>query len=160
VQLTSVAGVHAAGESTGVGGMPLALAEGENAGRSAAGATVPAALRARRDRERAHAAALDRAFALRGELATLATPETIVCRCEDVPCSAIRSEWSSREAKLLTRAGMGPCQGRICGPALEALYGWPRDRVRPPIEPVLLSTMIHDTALRDAHRDTPHLSAT
>jgi len=41
-----------------------------------------------------------------------------------------------REAKLLTRAGMGPCQGRVCGPALRHLCGWRRDRVRPPLLPI------------------------
>ena len=46
-----------------------------------------------------------------------------------------------RKAKLYTRAGMGPCQGRVCGAALEFLYGWPADTVRLPAEPTLLSTL-------------------
>jgi hypothetical protein len=37
---------------------------------------------------------------------------------------------------------MGPCQGRICGPALERLLGWDEpDSVRPPLEPLPLATL-------------------
>ncbi|MHB1307781.1 MAG: hypothetical protein ACYC23_11935, partial [Limisphaerales bacterium] len=42
----------------------------------------------------------------------------------------------AREAKLHTRCGMGPCQGRVCGAATRFLYGWKTDSVRPPIFPV------------------------
>ena len=51
------------------------------------------------------------------------------------------ASWTPRQAKLYTRAGMGPCQGRICGPALEHLFGWDEaDTVRPPLEPLPLAT--------------------
>jgi hypothetical protein len=89
------------------------------------------------------AEAMERTFALRDELRTLATPQTIVCRCEDVPAGAFDAAWSPRQAKLYTRAGMGPCQGRVCGPALGFLYGWPADVVRPPIAPARLGSL-HD----------------
>ena len=82
--------------------------------------------------------ALHRAFALRDELRTLAQPETIVCRCEDVPLDRMRAHPGWRAAKLQTRCGMGPCQGRICGPAAEFLLGWKQESVRPPILPVRL----------------------
>jgi D-hydroxyproline dehydrogenase subunit alpha len=52
--------------------------------------------------------------------------------------------WTMRQSKLYTRAGMGPCQGRICSPALEFLFGWPADTVRIPAEPALLSTLLAD----------------
>jgi hypothetical protein len=42
---------------------------------------------------------------------------------------------SAREAKLATRAGMGPCQGRVCGPALGFLRGFEPESVRPPLAP-------------------------
>jgi len=86
------------------------------------------------------------AFALRSDLRQVATPDTIVCRCEDVPRSALRAEWTMRQAKLYTSAGMGPCQGRVCGAALEFLNGWPADSVRLPAEPALLSTMLAEAA--------------
>ena len=144
-QETSVPLVFCAGEPTGIGGMDLSIAEGEIAGLCAAGRAADASLLyGRRERLRTTAAAMDRAFALRPELRTLPTPETIVCRCEDVPFGAIDGAWSMRKAKLYCRAGMGACQGRTCGPALEFLYGWPADSVRVPCEPALYSTIMAD----------------
>jgi NADPH-dependent 2,4-dienoyl-CoA reductase/sulfur reductase-like enzyme len=153
LQRTSVAGVYCAGEPTGIGGLELALLTGQIAGIVAAGAASCAAgappparelasLQRRRDRRRAYAAALDRAFRPRAALRELPAPETLVCRCEDVPLGKIDPAWSPRQAKLYTRAGMGPCQGRVCGPALELLRGWDEpDTVRAPLEPVALATL-------------------
>jgi NADPH-dependent 2,4-dienoyl-CoA reductase/sulfur reductase-like enzyme len=164
LQQTSVGGVYCAGEPTGIGGLELALLTGQIAGivaamaamaaratsaagaGGAAGATPPArelaSLQRRRDRRRAYAAALDRAFQPRSELQALPAPETLVCRCEDVPLGKLDPTWSPRQAKLYTRAGMGSCQGRVCGPALELLHGWDEpDTVRAPLEPVSLATL-------------------
>jgi D-hydroxyproline dehydrogenase subunit alpha len=141
-QRTSVRGVHCAGEPTGIGGVELALVEGEIAGLCVAERPAEArTLLARRSRLRSFAAAMDHAFRLRAELRDVVTAETIVCRCEDVAFGALRDEWSTRQAKLYTRVGMGPCQGRVCGPALEFLCRWGPDAVRAPIEPVRLETM-------------------
>ena len=141
-QRTTVAGVFAAGEACGVGGADLALVEGEIAALAAVGrADAAAPLVPRRTRLRAFARRLDATFALRDELRSLARPDTLVCRCEDVPLGRLRPEWTPRQAKLYTRAGMGPCQGRVCGPALETLFGWPPDTVRPPLYPVRLDAL-------------------
>jgi len=138
-QRTSVAGVFAAGEVTGAGGLDLSLVEGEMAGHWAAGVRAKArALVARRDRARRFAVGLGRAFTLRDELRALPESDTIVCRCEDVPHGRLRREGSWVEAKLQARCGMGPCQGRVCGPAAAVLYGWSRASVRPPIFPAEL----------------------
>jgi hypothetical protein len=139
-QETTVPGVHAAGEACGVAGIDVALAEGEIAGLAAAGrvdGAPPAAVRAR-DRGRAIARRMARAFRPRAELRRLARPDTVVCRCEDARLASIAACGVSREAKLAARAGMGPCQGRVCGPALEFLFGWDSDTVRPPARPVPL----------------------
>ena len=72
-------------------------------------------------------------FALRDELRTLPDGDTLVCRCEDVPFSSLAACRSWREAKLHMRCGMGPCQGRICGPAAEFLFGWKPPAPRPPL---------------------------
>jgi NADPH-dependent 2,4-dienoyl-CoA reductase/sulfur reductase-like enzyme len=134
---TTVDGVWCAGESTGVGGVDLAHAEGEVAGRAAAGELDRARTTARRVRsERRFAESLDRTFTLRPELRELPLDDTVVCRCEDVPWARIRAHHDARQAKLETRCGMGPCQGRVCGPALEVLCGWERERPRPPLIPV------------------------
>jgi NADPH-dependent 2,4-dienoyl-CoA reductase/sulfur reductase-like enzyme len=125
-QQTTVPGVYCAGEPTGIGGLDKALEEGARAGGGAIGprriSTFPADLAA--------------AFALNPRLLELAQADTLVCRCEGVTradCEPYR-EW--RDAKLQTRCGMGACQGRICGPITERLYGWTPASVRPPLFPV------------------------
>ncbi len=141
-QRTNVPGVFCAGEVTGIGGADLALGEGMVAGAAAAGRNaISSPWRTQRVRDRRFASEIARAFALRPELRRLADPGTFICRCEDVPFEALDPSWSAREAKLYTRAGMGPCQGRVCGPALRFLFGWEPDSVRPPISPVALSTL-------------------
>ena len=142
-QESSVRGVFCAGEITGIGGVDLAIVEGEIAGLASAGRDVEARrLVGRRDRLRALAADMEAAFALRAELRALATPDTIVCRCEDVRLGSIDPRWTMRQAKLYTRAGMGPCQGRVCGAALEFLHAWPPDKVRIPVQPAHVATLI------------------
>jgi len=141
-QATSVPRVFAAGEATGVGGVSLALVEGEIAGAAAAGAVRPdSALVRRRAALRGVAASLERTFAPRAELRSLARDDTLVCRCEDVPMASIARLADSRQAKLYARAGMGACQGRVCGSAFEFLFGWSPGTVRPPAEPARLSTL-------------------
>ena len=139
-QETSVRGVFCAGEPTGIGGLEKALCEGEIAGLVCAGRSG-AHLFKRRDRQLWFARQLDLAFALRPELRELVAPDTFVCRCEDVRRRALDSMLSWREAKLHTRCGMGPCQGRICGPATEFLFGWNSDHPRPPVYPARVSTI-------------------
>jgi hypothetical protein len=142
-QATSVPGVFAAGEVTGVGGVALAIVEGEIAGAAAAGVTrVDSSLARRRSGLRAVGRRMERTFAVRAEARALAGPDTVVCRCEDVRHSAIASLSDARAAKLYARAGMGACQGRVCGPALEMLFGWQPGRVRSPLEPARLSTLM------------------
>ncbi len=138
----SVKGVFAAGECVGIGGVDKAIAEGLVAGAMAAGDEARARDDARTlPRERRFAAAMERAFALRNELRTLASPETIVCRCEDVTVSEISRCTGWRDAKLQTRCGMGPCQGRVCGPAVSFLRGWNIGDARPPVLNVPLVTL-------------------
>jgi NADPH-dependent 2,4-dienoyl-CoA reductase/sulfur reductase-like enzyme len=135
-QASSVAGIYCAGELTGIGGADAALAEGEIAGWAASGReAAPRPCLARRAAGRRFGGALAAAFALRAEVARLAAAETVVCRCEDVSFDRIQSFAGWREAKLLTRCGMGPCQGRVCGAAARVLFGWGMESVRPPVLP-------------------------
>ena len=135
-QQTSVDGVLCAGEPTGIGGVDLALIEGQIAGLAATGRTSEArALFSRREKFRRFARLLDETFCLRSELRTLPSGDTLICRCEDVPYSRLREHTSWRAAKLHTRCGMGPCQGRICGPATQFLFKWNPDSIRPPLFP-------------------------
>jgi D-hydroxyproline dehydrogenase subunit alpha len=142
VQQTSVSNVFAAGEPTGIAGLESALLTGTMAGLAAAGKLEEArALLPRRQKFERFAERLKTAFALRPELLSLAEPDTIVCRCEDVTFEALKGYEDWNDAKRQTRCGMGPCQGRVCGPATEALFGWRPSSVRPPLYPVPLSAM-------------------
>jgi NADPH-dependent 2,4-dienoyl-CoA reductase/sulfur reductase-like enzyme len=147
LQRTSLGSVWCAGEPAGIGGVDCAVVEGRIAGLAAAGDFDAArSLTGDRDRARQFASALDEAFALRRELSRLPADDTIVCRCEEVPFGRIRRFASSREAKLQTRCGMGPCQGRVCGPAMEALLGWRDESVRPPALPVTVAALAANTS--------------
>ncbi|WP_432026255.1 FAD-dependent oxidoreductase [Streptomyces sp. 1222.5] len=154
-QRTDVPGVWAAGETTGVGGAALALAEGHVAGRSVAArlhGTVPdprrwAAARAR-SRLRSFAAALDAVYAPPAGWAGEVPDDTVVCRCEEVTAGEVRTAADTlgasdpRTVKLLTRAGMGWCQGRMCAPAVAALTGCPLTPGRRPFaRPVPLGVL-------------------
>ncbi|WP_460070981.1 FAD-dependent oxidoreductase [Streptomyces sp. YKOK-I1] len=136
-QRTDVSGVWAAGEATGIGGAALSLAEGHIAGRSAADrlrGAVPdpgawASAARTRTRLRAFFAALDGAYAPAAHWAKQVTDGTVVCRCEEVTAGAVRAAVASlgagdlRTVKLLTRAGMGWCQGRMCEPGVAGVAG-------------------------------------
>lgn len=142
LQQTTQPGIYCAGETTGLGGVDSALVEGQIAGHSAAGVTARAArLFSARDSHRGFARRLKQTFELREELRSLPDADTIVCRCEDVRFSQLAACSSQREAKLHTRAGMGPCQGRICGAALRHQFGWNPDTVRNPVAPAAVNTL-------------------
>ena len=142
-QRTSNDDIYCAGECTGTGGVDLSIVEGEIAGYAATNRTdLAARLFRKRTKARQFAAALEHAFAPRAELRRLPGPATIVCRCEDVPWERLQPMPSWREAKLYTRCGMGPCQGRICGPALEFLLGLHPESIRPPVFPVPIEALI------------------
>ncbi|MFD4377209.1 NAD(P)/FAD-dependent oxidoreductase [Streptomyces sp. NPDC058486] len=144
---TSVPGVWAAGETGGVGGAQLALTEGEIAARTIAGRAVPTALARRRERLRAFADAMGAAHRPGAGWTGWLREETAVCRCEEVPAGRIREAvdelgaTDARTVKLLTRAGMGWCQGRMCGPAVSALAGGTAPDRRPLACPVRLGQL-------------------
>lgn len=144
-QESSVPRVYAAGEVTGVAGAPGALIEGEIAGRASVGVRVPQSLLRRRTYEAGFESRLAKSFALDHRLLRRPPPSTIICRCEDVRVELLKPDWSLREAKLFTRLGMGPCQGRICGTAFEQTCGGSasiRNSARPPVRPMRVENMI------------------
>jgi NADPH-dependent 2,4-dienoyl-CoA reductase/sulfur reductase-like enzyme len=166
---TAAASVFAAGDGAGIGGALTARAEGAIAGlvaarrlgfaRGSAAATRLLSLQRTWRRLQRARASLDRLFGLQSGAETWATDETVICRCEEVRLGTIREAVSSGarrlgEIKGQTRCGMGPCQGRMCGPFLAryvaATSGEPIEaaghfRARPPVKPVPLE------ALLDAH---------
>jgi len=102
------------------------MAEGVIAGISAAkfvgcNVEVLKAHRKRRAKRQRFANALIRAYPIKPGWKSWLRDETIICRCEEVCLSDLKHSINelgatdSRTAKLLTRCGMGLCQGRICG---------------------------------------------
>ncbi|MEE4242199.1 MAG: NAD(P)/FAD-dependent oxidoreductase [Desulfopila sp.] len=79
--------------------------------------------------------------------------ETVLCRCENIKVADIRQAVKEgvrevNEMKIVTRCGMGPCQGRMCGPAVAEviaaeLHISPEKTglltIRPPLKPVPLA---------------------
>lgn len=85
--------------------------------------------------------------------AILAPPdETVICRCEMVKAGALRATVARgvlgpAQAKAFLRCGMGPCQGRLCGPTVTETIATARGvepaevgyyRVRSPLKPVTI----------------------
>jgi NADPH-dependent 2,4-dienoyl-CoA reductase/sulfur reductase-like enzyme len=130
---TSDTAIFAVGDCTGLGGANAALVEGRIAGTAAAADLghkpaaneLPQAYRALA-RHRRFQSALWQLFAAPRFLLELADRETILCRCEEVTVAAVEDALAegyatTGDVKRRTRAGMGRCQGRYCGPILDAL---------------------------------------
>ena len=157
---TTVRGVFSAGDGSAIGGAVLARIEGRIAGNSAAcqlGFISDKAMhetwlreRSALKRERRFACFLAALFAPGPGLYGLARKDTVICRCEDITLgeieNAIDAGCSSMAlVKRLTRAGMGSCQGHVCGQLVEKILErkagidparMQRTSVRAPVFPV------------------------
>jgi NADPH-dependent 2,4-dienoyl-CoA reductase/sulfur reductase-like enzyme len=143
LQGTSVRNVFCAGEPTGIGGADCALVEGQIAGYAASDNNAMAqSLFLRRSAWHKFRTSLAEAFALRPELRSLTSVQTIFCRCEDVTFGTLRRFAGWREAKLHSRCGMGACQGRVCGAAAKFVLGWGMESVRPPVLPARVGSLV------------------
>ena len=160
---TGIAGVMVAGDGGGIGGARAAALAGRIAALEAARA-LGRLTAEQRDAEAArHRLALRLELAPRRFLEALFPPlpaEGIadaapVCRCEGVTAGQLRQAVANgclgaNQAKAFTRAGMGPCQGRICGPATHAVIAAARGadpalvepmRTRFPLKPLSLGEL-------------------
>ncbi|ASO20626.1 NADPH-dependent 2,4-dienoyl-CoA reductase/sulfur reductase-like enzyme [Actinoalloteichus hoggarensis] len=129
---TSVDGVFAAGEITGIGGAQAAETEGVLAGRAAAGAADDrrtAALRRRRAGAGRFAARIEQAHGIRPGWTAWLDRDTVLCRCEEVTHGELVDAVDTtrarglRSTKLTSRAGLGICQARMCGRNVEEVLG-------------------------------------
>jgi thioredoxin reductase len=133
-QATSVPGVFAAGQVTGAAGGVMAELQGYLAGTSAArylGRLDPDAyaertrtLRARLKDARRLAVRLDAAYPLPPGWLEWPDAGTVICRCEethwsDIGAAVAGGARSVPAVQAATGCGMGYCQGRVCGPALQ-----------------------------------------
>ena len=164
---TTIPGVFAVGDGAGVAGSIVAVEQGRIAGVTAAeqAGTLSAS-----EADRRRAAPLERLRSLgrvrkvldeisriRPGLNDLATADTLLCRCEEITLTEVRAavDQGARDlqaVKLLTRLGMGPCQGRNCAPStgiyLCQMTGCTPAQVgrinpRPPVRPVTLGALAH-----------------
>jgi thioredoxin reductase/bacterioferritin-associated ferredoxin len=169
---TTVDGLIVTGDGAGIRGAAAAAFAGELAGLTAAfdleqldRATFAAKAKSL---QRAHARASRFGSAMAEMMASRMAdvdtlpPETIVCRCEDIKAAEIDAAISGGavtidQLKAWTRAGMGPCQGRICGETVASLLAkhvGGREQAgmwtgRAPLRPVPVDELIGDVAYED-----------
>ena len=168
---TSVSGVRVAGDGGGVAGAIVAEIEGTVAGLAAAhrmGTIDDVTYKSRFDplakqlrKLRTFRSALDRIYRIRPGLLDLACPDTTICRCEEISRQEIEEgiEFGGTNIstlKVITRAGMGPCQGKMCWPTVARLIADKEGksvaeigdvRVRPPIGALAMTDLLNELSL-------------
>jgi NADPH-dependent 2,4-dienoyl-CoA reductase/sulfur reductase-like enzyme len=156
---SSVAGVLIAGDGAGIGGAIAAEHGGRIAalealrqvGRIDEGQRNTAALPERRA-QRDHLAIRPLIDALYPPAQQILNPAdgVVICRCEEVQAKALRDVIAMgcqgpNQAKSFLRCGMGPCQGRLCGPTVSEIFARMQSRtpgevgyyrIRPPLKPL------------------------
>jgi NADPH-dependent 2,4-dienoyl-CoA reductase/sulfur reductase-like enzyme len=177
LQRTSDPRIFAVGEITGVGGAELSLSEGIIAGQSAAdffgkvsrSATLEKnkSISRRRARQRKFANTLLKIYCVQDGWRTWLRDDTVICRCEEVSLETLNASvhelgvTNIRSAKLLTRVGMGACQGRICSRAAveiiaaeQKMKATVEDHIsagnRPIFSPITLGQLAQEPAAYDA----------
>lgn len=163
---SSIPGIAIAGDGAGIGGAESAALRGEIAALDAVRRLGRISEAQRNEKAAPTQAELARSLRGRRFLDLLYRPaetflappadDTIVCRCEEVTAGQIRDAASRlgvtgpNQMKAFLRCGMGPCQGRLCGPTVVELIAQvngvsPADtgyyRLRPPVKPVTLAEL-------------------
>jgi NADPH-dependent 2,4-dienoyl-CoA reductase/sulfur reductase-like enzyme len=161
---TSLGAIAIAGDGAGIEGAGAAVLSGRLVALDAA-ATLGRIDEAERDRQaRPIRAALATERAIRPFLDTLYRPAdsvsnpadaVIACRCEEISAGQIRravrlGATGPNQVKAFLRCGMGPCQGRLCGPIVSAVIARERGvpigdignyRPRAPYKPITIGTL-------------------
>ncbi|HXZ43516.1 MAG TPA: (2Fe-2S)-binding protein, partial [archaeon] len=167
---TSFEGVYVAGEAAGIGGAEVAEEEGRIAATAAARSLGRLASGHRQQQERRARKRLRSArrfarvvgdmLAITPGLFGIITDDTVVCRCEEVTAGQVKAalvvgDPSVRGVKIRTRAGMGLCQGRMCGSLIRQLISRETrtpmseirlDTPRPPVKPIPIGALLSSSA--------------
>ncbi len=167
---TSLPNIAIAGDGGGIAGAAAAALSGRLAALDAAAALgrVDIAERDRRAgpiradlaREQAIRPFLDALYRPSRSVLVPAEDDTIACRCEEVSVGQIRRAVKlgapgPNQLKAFTRCGMGPCQGRICGPIVSAVIAEARGvpiaeigtyRPRAPYKPITVGAIAGQSA--------------
>lgn len=162
---TSLPGIFAAGDGSGIGGSRFAIQEGRIAGIWAAFelgkiAEPDAANRARPAHRRLRSlgrfrSALNRIYHVGPGIHGLAKPDTVICRCEEKLANELdelisKGVTDPNIVRAQSRIGMGRCQGRNCASYVAAtistrcnipIEDLPALSVRPPVRPVPISAI-------------------
>jgi thioredoxin reductase/bacterioferritin-associated ferredoxin len=175
---TTVEGLYVAGDGCGISGGAAAEIEGRIAGLTAAldlgklektaYATKTAPLRRSMAQAESVGVRMSHMMTPRPGILDTITPDTVVCRCEDVTRGEIEETLEAgafevNQLKSWTRCGMGPCQGRMCGDVTARLVA---DRVggrekagswtaRVPIRPVALDDLAGEFEYEDIWESSP-----
>jgi NADPH-dependent 2,4-dienoyl-CoA reductase/sulfur reductase-like enzyme len=162
---TSLPCIAVAGDAGSITGADAARLSGQLAALDAAMLLGHIDQRERDRRAQPIRAALGRDRALRHFLDRLYRParsvlapdddDIVVCRCEEVSAGHVRraarlGATGPNQLKAFTRCGMGPCQGRVCGPVVAAVLADALDkpiaeigtwRPRAPFKPVTVGAL-------------------
>ncbi|KLU21908.1 nopaline dehydrogenase [Caballeronia mineralivorans PML1(12)] len=161
---TSQPGIFSAGDGAGVGGARAACVRGELAALGIAvrigkisvdeAQHIAAPLRRRLAVELSTRPLLDALYPPREEIFA-PSDETVICRCEELTAGQIREAAAigtpdPNQIKSLTRAGMGPCQGRQCAYTVAHILAAAQKKqvkqigffaIRPPLKPLTLGEL-------------------
>jgi NADPH-dependent 2,4-dienoyl-CoA reductase/sulfur reductase-like enzyme len=126
---TSLPDVYVVGDGAGIGGAENALLEGRIAGAAVALETghlsqqkageIYGRIKTDLAKQRRYGRMLGDLFSPKPGLISLAREDTIICRCEEITLGEIKAAVADGartigEVKMVTRTGMGNCQGRMC----------------------------------------------
>jgi len=162
---TSLANISVAGDGGGIGGAGAAALSGQLAALDAAHSlghldtaecdrrAIP--IRAGLARERAIRPFFDTLYRPADTMLSPADDAILACRCEEVSVGEIRravrlGATGPNQVKAFIRCGMGPCQGRVCGPIVSAVIAAERGaptaaigtyRPRAPYKPITIGTL-------------------
>lgn len=156
---STVRGIYAAGDGAGIGGKDTAVYEGQLAALGVAqtlGNAIPpervSLVRRNLQQQKRFADVINTLFPFPSHIYEILTDDTVICRCEGIRVKEIRKRIAEGATTLgilrkLTRAGMGRCQGRMCGHAVAEILSRQTshslDQVelatpRPPVIPIPL----------------------
>lgn len=176
---SNVPEVFVVGDAGGLGGAPLALAQGRLAGARVAadldaprrpGAAEYRQLEGEIRRHRRFQHALWSLYAAPRLTTELASDTTLVCRCESLDLATMKraviaGTGDMASIKKLTRAGMGQCQGRYCSESLNAIIGASSKipvgdffAPRPPVKPVPIGWLAGRTGAKPEVQELAALS--
>jgi len=162
---SSLPNVNIAGDGAAIAGAAAAILSGRLAALDVASALgcIELAERDRRAlslrrelaRDRAIRPFLDALYRPSDQILSPSDDAVIACRCEEVSVGRVRraarlGATGPNQAKAFLRCGMGPCQGRLCGPIVSAVIAEARGlplgevslfRPRAPYKPVTVGTL-------------------